>query len=239
VDDHQRIIGFDEKPQQPRGMPGRPELALASMGIYIFDARFLLDVLQQDAGVSESSHDFGKDIIPSAIRGASAYAYPFRDLYDANKQGYWRDVGTVDAYWRSNIELTDVLPELDLYDSRWPIWTHSPHVPPAKFILDKPGERGSAADSIVSGGSIISGASIRRSVVFSNTRVEPGTEVDGSLMLPNVTIGRHCRIQNAVIDEGCTIADGTIIGANLEQDRKHYHVSKSGIVLVTREMLEQ
>lgn len=209
------------------------------MGIYVFDARFLLELLQQDAGVSESSHDFGKDIIPSAIRTSSAYAYPFRDLYDPNKQGYWRDVGTVDAYWRSNIELTDVLPELDLYDNRWPIWTHMRHAPPAKFILDKPDERGYAVDSLVSGGSIVSGAAIRRSVLFSNTRVEPGTEVEGSLLLPDVTIGRHCSIQKAVVDEGCTIPDGTIIGTNPEEDRKHYHVSKSGIVLVTKAMLEQ
>jgi glucose-1-phosphate adenylyltransferase len=238
VDPTQRVIGFDEKPAQPRSMPGKPGIALASMGIYVFDARFLLELLRRDAGVNESSHDFGKDIIPNAIRDASVYAYPFRDLYDPNKQGYWRDVGTVDAYWRSNLELTDVLPELDLYDKRWPIWTHAEQVPPAKFILDKPNERGYAVDSIVSGGCIVSGAAIRRSVLFSNARVEPGSDIERSLLLPDVTVGRHCRIRNAVIDEGCTIADGSIIGEDLEEDRKLYHVSKSGVRLVTREMLD-
>jgi len=238
IDANQRIVSFEEKPREPRPMPGKPHVALASMGIYVFDARFLLDLLQRDAGVSESSHDFGKDVIPTAIREASVYAYPFRDLYEPGKQGYWRDVGTVDAYWRSNLELTDVLPELDLYDNRWPIWTHAEQVPPAKFILDKPGERGAAVDSIVSGGCIVSGASVRRSVLFVNARIEPGSDIENTLLLPNVTVGRHCRIRNAVIDEGCTIPDGTVIGEKPDQDRKLYHVSKSGVTLVTREMLE-
>jgi glucose-1-phosphate adenylyltransferase len=238
VDGEDRITRFDEKPADPQPIPGKPGVALASMGIYVFDARFLLELLQRDAGINESSHDFGKDIIPTAIREASVCAYPFRDLYEQSRQGYWRDVGTVDAYWRANLELTGVLPELDLYDERWPILTYAEQVPPAKFILDKPHERGFAVDSLVSGGCIVSGAAVRHSVLFSNSRVEPGSEIEDSLLLPGVTVGRHCRITRAIIDEGCTIPDGSTIGGPRDSTRGSYYVTKSGITLVTREMLE-
>ena len=231
-----RIERFEEKPAQPQPMPGRNDVALASMGIYVFDARFLLEWLTRDAHSSVSSHDFGKDIVPTAIEGGSVYAYPFRDLYEPGRQGYWRDVGTVDAYWQANLELTGVLPELNLYDQRWPIWTQQAQVPPAKFVFDRPGQRGFATDSIISGGCIVSGAEVRSSVLFTGVMVESGSAVTESLLLPNVRVGRGCRIHRAVIDEGCEIPDGTVIGVDRDADRA-YHVTASGVRLVTREML--
>lgn len=237
VDADLRVHTFDEKPKQPKSVPGKPGTALASMGIYVFDARFLLDWLHQDAGLANSTHDFGKDVIPSAIRSASVYAYPFRDLYEPSKQGYWRDVGTIDAYWRANLELTEVVPELNLYDSHWPIWTQQEQVPPAKFVFDNPRARGIAADSLVSGGCIVSGAGVQRSVLFVNARIETGSSIDESLLLPGVKVGRNCRLRRVIIDEGCEIPDGTVIGENPERDRQRYHRSESGIVLVTPEML--
>jgi glucose-1-phosphate adenylyltransferase len=238
VDGSNRVVAFDEKPKDPKPMPGKPDATLASMGIYVFDARFLLDTLSKDAGVSESSHDFGHDIIPRAIAESDVFAYPFRDLYDSSKQGYWRDVGTVDAFWKANLELTDVLPELNLYDDRWPIWTHAAQLPPAKFILDKPEARGCAIDSMVSAGCIIAGAEVRNSVLFNNARIETGSLIAHSVVLPGVTIGRNCRINKAVIDEGCVIPDGTEIGEGTAGNASWYHVTKSGVTLVTPEMLE-
>jgi glucose-1-phosphate adenylyltransferase len=238
IDEASRVVGFQEKPRDPKPMPGKPDVALASMGIYVFDARFLLDTLNRDAGVSESSHDFGNDIIPKAIAESDVFAYPFRDLYDSSKQGYWRDVGTVDAFWKANLELTDVLPELNLYDDRWPIWTHAAQLPPAKFILDKPGARGSAVDSMVSAGCIVAGAEVRNSVLFNNARVETGSRISESVLLPGVTVGRDCLIHKAVIDEGCAIPDGTQIGEGTAGNPSWYHVTRSGVTLVTREMLD-
>ena len=237
VGEDSRVLDFAEKPKNPAAIPGKPGVALASMGIYVFDARFLLDWLTADAGRSESSHDFGKDVIPEAIRAAQVYAYPFRDLNESGRQGYWRDVGTVDAYWAANLELTTMLPELNLYDERWPIWTHQAQVPPAKFVFDKPGERGHALNSIVSGGCIVAGAKIRNSVLFVNSRVEPGAVIEDSLLLPRVSVGRKCRIKKAVIDEGCAIPDGTVIGEDRERDARLFHVSPGGVTLVTAEML--
>jgi glucose-1-phosphate adenylyltransferase len=238
VDETTRVLAFEEKPREPKPMPGRSDTALASMGIYVFDARFLLDWLLRDAGIDSSSHDFGKDIIPSAIRSAKVVAYPFRDLYEPEKQGYWRDVGTVDAYWRANLELTEVVPELNLYDQDWPIWTHHPQVPPAKFVFDDGDKRGFAVDSVVSGGCIVSGATVRRSVLFVNARVDAHSVVENSVLLPGVRVGSHCRIRRAVIDEDCVIPDGTVIGENPETDRKLYHLSPGGVTLVTAEMLQ-
>jgi len=237
VDADRKVVAFDEKPAQPKAIPGKPGFALASMGIYVFDARFLLDFLQRDAGVSESSHDFGHDIIPKAIEEAAVYAYPFRDLYDNDKQGYWRDVGTVDAFWKANLELTDVLPELNLYDERWPIWTHAPQLPPAKFILDKPDARGYAVDSLVGAGCIVAGAEVRKSVVFNRARIETGSVIDESLLLPGVVVGRNCKIRKAVIDEGCVVPDGTEIGEGTNGVASYYHVTRDGVTLVTPEML--
>lgn len=237
VDGDGRVVEFNEKPRQPKGIPGREDMALASMGIYVFDARFLLERLSKDAGVSESSHDFGKDIVPAAIADGRVFAYPFRDLYERRKQGYWRDVGTIDAYWQANLELTNVVPELNLYDTDWPIWTLQEQVPPAKFVFDDEAMRGSAVDSLISGGCIVSGASVHNSVMFVNARVERGSRVDQSLLLPGARIGRDCVISRAIIDENCVIPDGTVIGRDREQDRQLYHVSEGGVTLVTREML--
>ena len=237
VDKDSRVVGFEEKPDQPKAMPGKPGTALASMGIYVFDALFLLEWLSRDAGVNESSHDFGKDIIPAVIRENVVYAFPFTDLYEPRKQGYWRDVGTVDAYWKGNLELIDVVPELNLYDKDWPIWTHQEQLPPAKFVFNDPGRRGSASDSLVSGGCIVSGAEVKCSVLFSGARVNEGSTVSDSLLLPGVSVGRNCRIHKAVIDEGCVIPDNTVIGGNLDEDRRRFHVSPGGVTLVTPEML--
>jgi glucose-1-phosphate adenylyltransferase len=237
VDETTRVVRFDEKPKDPRPIPGKPDRALASMGIYVFDAHFLLKWLMRDAGIAESSHDFGKDVVPSAINEGVVYAYEFTDLYDPTRQGYWRDVGTIDAYWQANIELTDVTPELNLYDEEWPIWTHSPQLPPAKFVFDEPGRRGCAVDSLISGGCIVSGAHVSRSVLFSKVRIDSGSSVEQSVLLPDVHIGRDCRIRKAIIDEGCVLPDGTVIGEDRHRDRRLYHVSENGVTLVTREML--
>ena len=237
VDAQSKVMGFQEKPKDPRPMPGQPNLALASMGIYLFDADYLLRFLRRDAAVDESSHDFGKDIIPTAISQGGVYAYSFTDINDRGKQGYWRDVGTVDSYWKGNLELIDVVPELDLYDESWPIWTHQPQLPPAKFVLDSDELRGCATDSIVSGGCIVAGAKVSRSILFTQSRVDCGSQISESLLLPNARVGRNCIIRKAIIDEGCVVPDGSRIGCDAEQDRKLYHVSKGGVTLVTCAML--
>lgn len=239
VDTDTRIVGFDEKPEQPKSLPGKPDKAMASMGIYVFDARFLLEWLTRDAGASESSHDFGKDVIPSALRSGKVYAYPFTDLYDPDRQGYWRDVGTVDTYWQGNIELIDVVPELNLYDGDWPIWTRQEQQPPAKFVFDDPERRGLASDSLVSGGCIVSGARVLRSLLFSGARIENGSCVRDSLLLPGARVGRNCELNKVIVDEGCVIPDGSVIGFDAEVDRRHFHVSKGGVVLITADMLRE
>ncbi|MCB1602326.1 MAG: glucose-1-phosphate adenylyltransferase [Lysobacterales bacterium] len=237
VDAEMRIRQFAEKPAAPEPMPGRDDVALASMGIYVFNTRFLIDQLVRDAADKASSHDFGKDIIPKAIHEFPAYAYAFREP-DGEHQGYWRDVGTVEAFWKANLELLDPLPQLNLYDADWPIWTYQEQLPPAKFAAQE-GRAGCALDSMVSGGCLVVGATVRRSVLFSNVRVEMDTEIDESVLLPNVTVGRGCRIRRAVLDKGCTIPDGTYIGIDPVHDAERFHVISNGVVLVTRDMLGQ
>lgn len=238
IDADNRIRGFEEKPAQPKPMPGNPNLALASMGIYVFNRDFLFEQLIRDADLPNSSHDFGKDIIPHALDKYRIFSYSFRDV-QTGRQGYWRDVGTVDAFWEANIELASVTPELNLYDLQWPIWTYQEQLPPAKFVFDDEGRRGMAVDSMVSGGCLISGAVVRRSVLFSNVRVHSFSEVEEAVVLPNVEVGRNCRIRRAVIDKGCSIPPGTVIGEDLAADSKRFHVSDGGVVLVTPEMLGQ
>ncbi|MGY6276238.1 glucose-1-phosphate adenylyltransferase [Methylomonas sp. MgM2] len=238
VDANRRVRAFVEKPKNPPVMPGRTDTALASMGIYIFNAEFLWDQLIKDHESERTSHDFGKDIIPAVIDDYIVNAYPFLDL-QSGQQSYWRDVGTIDAYWAANLELIGVKPELNLYDSGWPIWTYQEQTPPAKFVFDNDGRRGKSVDSMISGGCIISGAVIRHSMVFSNVVVNSYSEVQDSMLLPQVTIGENCRITKAIIEKGCIVPDGTIIGENLEEDKKRFHVSEGGIVLVTPEMLGQ
>ncbi len=239
VDSDSRVVKFAEKPKKPEGMPGRPDTALASMGIYIFDAAYLLELLTRDAGMTMSSHDFGHDIIPQAIKTDRVYAYALRDVHEPDKPGYWRDVGTIDAYWKANLELVDVVPELNLYDEDWPIWTHQKQTPPAKFVFDDDEMRGYAVSSMVSGGAIVSGAKVKNSVLFTNVIVERGSEVEEAVVLPKVKIGPNCKIRKVVIDEGCVIPPGTVIGYDAEADRKAYTMSPGGVVLVTPEMLGQ
>lgn len=238
VERNMRIRSFVEKPDAPKHMPGNEEHALCSMGIYIFNTEFLFEQLIRDADMPTSSHDFGNDIIPTAIEKHHVYAYPFTNA-DTGIQSYWRDVGTVDGFWEANLELIGVTPELNLYDEQWPIWTSQEQLPPAKFIFDDDDRRGMAVDSMVSGGCIISGATVRHSLLFSHVSVNDYAKVDSSVVLPDVTIGKNCRIYHAVIDKGCEIPDGTVIGKNDEEDKKKYYVSPNGVVLVTPDMLGQ
>lgn len=231
-----RVVRFNEKPDSPESMPGKPDIALASMGIYIFNPDFLYEQLVKDADEPNSSHDFGKDIIPSIINKYRVFAYPFRDE-DTGEQAYWRDVGTVDSFWEANQELIGVTPELNLYDKEWPIWTYQEQLPPAKFVFDDEDRRGMAVDSMVSGGCIISGACIKHSLLFSNVLVHSYSQVTDSVILPNVHIGDHCRLTKVVVDKGCRIPDGTVIGEDLELDAKRFYVSPGGVVLVTPDML--
>jgi len=238
VDENWRVKSFAEKPPRPDAIPGDSTMALCSMGIYIFNKDFLIEQLIKDADSRNSSHDFGKDVIPNIIEKYRAYAYSFRDPL-TNKKGYWRDVGTVDSYWQANMELIEVTPELNLYDQEWPIWTYQEQLPPAKFVFDDELRRGQAVNSMVSGGCIISGATVRNSVLFSSVEVQSYADIDGVLALPEVTIGQHCKIKRAVIDKGCVIPDGMEIGINPEEDKKRFYVSPKGIVLVIPEMLGQ
>ncbi len=238
VDKDSRVIDFKEKPAQPQPIPGRDDVALASMGIYVFNAEFLYEQLIKDADTAHSSHDFGKDIIPSLINKYRVLAYPFKN-HEAGKSAYWRDVGTVDAFWEANLELIGVTPELNLYDEDWPIWTHQEQLPPAKFVFDDEDRRGMAVDSMISGGCIVSGATVRHSLLFSNVVVNSYSSITDSVVLPDVTIGNHCRLHKVVVDKGCVIPDGTAIGMDHTEDTKRFHVTPGGVVLVTPEMLGQ
>ncbi len=238
ADEQSRIQSFAEKPDNPVAMPGNDAEALCSMGIYIFNKDFLFEMLSQDHDTAGSSHDFGKDIIPAAIDKYRVFAYPFRDV-QSGEQSYWRDVGTIDAYWKANLELIGITPDLNLYDGDWPIWTHQEQLPPAKFIFDEEDRRGMAVDSMVSGGCIISGSTVRHSLLFSNVCVDDYSTIENTVVLPDVVIGKHCEIKNAIIDKGCRLPEGTKIGMNREDDKNRFYVSPKGIVLVTPEMMGQ
>ena len=239
VDESGRVIAFEEKPASPSEIPGQPGMCLASMGNYVFGTALLYEMLIQDADDVASDHDFAKNIIPDAIINHRVYAYPFRDP-KTGKRAYWRDVGTLDAYWEANIELLDVTPELDLYDSEWPIQTDQPQLPPAKFVFNNDDRRGMAVDSMVSGGCVISGAKLDRALLYSNVKVHSYAYIEQSLVLPEVSIGRHARIIRAIIDRGCVIPEHMVIGENHDDDRKRgFRVTRKGIVLVTPNMLGQ
>jgi len=238
IDANGRVVEFNEKPDAPAPMPGHPDKALASMGIYVFNTAFLYEQLIRDADDIYSTHDFGHDIIPRLIDKYRVFSFPFRDT-QGKQSAYWRDVGTIDAFWEANLELIGVLPELNLYDDKWPIWTYQEQLPPAKFIFDDDDRRGMALDSMVSGGCLISGATVRHSLLFSNVRVSSHTVLQDVVALPNVRFGRNCRITKAVIDKGCVIPDGTIIGQDPKADAERFYVSPGGVVLVTPEMLGQ
>ncbi|HLE94289.1 MAG TPA: glucose-1-phosphate adenylyltransferase [Sulfuricaulis sp.] len=238
VDAQSRITKFLEKPKDPEPIPGRPGITLASMGIYVFNTKFLYEQLVRDAGTTSSAHDFGKNVIPSIMDSCRVMAYPFRDPV-SKKQPYWRDVGTVDALWEANIELVEITPELNLYDEEWPIWTYQEQLPPAKFVFDDDLRRGMATDSMVSGGCVISGSKVSHSLLFSNVKVHSFCEVDDSVVMPDVVINRHCRLRKTLIDKGCHLPEGTIIGENPEEDAKRFYVTRQGVVLVTPDMLGQ
>ncbi len=235
VSEDNRVLKFTEKPPQPDPIPGRDDVALASMGIYVFKTRLLERLLEEDAFNPGSKHDFGRNILPGAIHKNSVFAYPFRDVR-TRAQSYWRDVGSVDAFYDANMELVHVSPELNLYDEQWPIWTYQEQRPPAKFVLDDDGRRGHAINSMVAGGCIISGATIRESLLFSNVRVEERAVVERSVVLPNVHIGNDCRIRNAILDEDCDVPDGCVIGHDAAADASRFHVTGQGVVLVTADM---
>jgi glucose-1-phosphate adenylyltransferase len=242
VDGADRITSFLEKPADPPGMPDRPDMALASMGIYVFDTRLLFDELRRDAANPSSSHDFGKDIIPRLVQHGKAKAHRFgRSCVrsETEAEAYWRDAGTVDAYWEANIDLTSVIPQLDLYDRDWPIWTYAEITPPAKFVHNDIGRRGFAVSSLVSGGCIISGAELVRSLLFNNVHVHSWAKLEEAVVMPEVDIGRHARLTRVVIDRGVRIPEGLVIGEDPELDAQRFRRTESGIVLVTQPMLDQ
>ncbi len=242
VDEKDVIIDFIEKPADPPGIPGNEGMALASMGIYVFHTKFLVDLLKRDAADPNSSRDFGKDLIPYIVKNGKAVAHRFNQSCvkaEMETQAYWRDVGTVDAYWQANIDLTDVVPELDLYDSQWPIWTYSEITPPAKFVHDIDGRRGQAISSLVSGNCIVSGASINRTLLFTGCRVNSYSALDHAVVLPEVIVNRHARLKNVVVDRGVIIPEGLVVGEDPELDAKRFRRTDSGICLITQSMIDK
>ena len=239
VDETGRVIAFDEKPEKPNPIPGKPDLCLASMGNYVFNTEFLYEQVIKDADTPGTQHDFGRNIIPSIIEKYRVYAYPFRDP-ETGEQAYWRDVGTLDAYWQANMELVSVTPQLNLYDMKWPIYTHQVQSPPAKFVFDENERRGMATQSMVSGGCIVSGAEVRGSLLFSRVTVESWSSITDSVLLPDTHIGRNCRLRRCIIDAGAVIEEGTVIGEDPDADRERgFRVTESGLTLVTPDMLGQ
>jgi glucose-1-phosphate adenylyltransferase len=223
-------------------MPGRPDLALASMGIYVFDTHFLFEELKRDAADPNSSHDFGKDIIPRLVREAKAVAHPFsRSAIRATPDGppYWRDVGTLDSYFAAKLDMTVVVPDLDLYDHSWPIWTYSEMNAPAKFVHDYPGRRGEAIQSLVSGGCVVSGSNVRRSLLFNGVRINSYSSVERGVILPDVVIGRSSHLRNVIVDRGVTIPEGLIVGEDPHLDAQRFRRSEAGVCLITQTMIDQ
>ena len=244
VDENRRITEFIEKPADPPPMPGKPDSSLCSMGIYIFNAAYLYRELQRDIVDPTSSHDFGKDIIPAAVRNGVAQAHPFElSCVHAPEEGperehYWRDVGTVDAYWEANVDLTATEPLLNLYDARWPVWTYQPQLPPAKFVHNQIDRHGIAIESTIAGGCIISGE-LNRSVLFSGCRVHSYTRINWSVLLPDVEIGRHARLSRCIVDHGVRIPPGMVIGEDAQEDARRFRRTENGITLVTQNMIDR
>ena len=242
VDEHDNVTDFVEKPADPPAVPGNPDIALASMGIYVFHTKLLFDELRRDAETPGSARDFGKDIIPYLVKHGKAVAHRFSDSCvrsGLEVEAYWRDVGTVDAYWEANIDLTDVVPKLDLYDRSWPLWTYSEVTPPAKFVHADDGRRGEAVSSLVSGDCIISGSSIHRSLIFTGTRAHSYSVLDQAVILPHCVIGRGARLSKVVVDRGVEIPDGLIVGEDAESDAQRFRRTDNGVVLVTKSMIDR
>ena len=242
VDSAGRMLSFLEKPSDPPGMPDKPDLALASMGIYVFETGFLFDQLRRDAAEEDSGHDFGRDIIPHLVKHGKAVAHRFSDSCvrsSAEIDAYWRDVGTVDAYWEANIDLTQASPALDLYDRDWPIWTYGEIVPPAKFVHDTDGRRGEAVSSLVSGGCIVSGSTIRRSLLFTGVRVHSYALLDGAVVLPYAVIHRSARLRNVIIDRGVIIPENLVVGEDPDADARQFRRTERGVCLITQPMIDR
>jgi len=242
VDDRDRVRAFAEKTPTPAPIPGAPDKALASMGIYVFNAPFLYNELARDVSESESTHDFGRDLIPALVPRCNVVAHRFERSCVGGVDGappYWRDVGTVDAYWEANIELTKITPALNLYDEAWPIWTYQEQAPPAKFVHDDAQRRGEAIDSLVSGGCIVSGSRVKQSLLFNDVRVNSYSRIEDSVVLPSVSVGRHCRLRRTVVDKLCAIPEGLVVGEDAEADARRFYRTESGITLITPEMLGQ
>jgi glucose-1-phosphate adenylyltransferase len=242
VDDAERILAFEEKPANPAPMPGKPEMSLVSMGIYVFDTKFLIEQLKRDAANPLSSHDFGKDIIPYLVEHGKAMAHPFARSCvrsSSEREPYWRDVGTLDAYYDANIDLTDVVPSLDIYDQDWPIWTYAEITAPAKFVHDIDGRRGQAISSLVAGGTIVSGSNVHRSLVSSNVRVNSFSSLDGAVILPEVNIGRGAQLTKVIVDRGVTIPAKLVVGEDPILDAKRFRRTKSGLCLITQQMIDK
>ena len=242
VDAHDRIVHFLEKPADPPAIPGHPDMALASMGIYVFKTSFLAELLRRDAQDTTSSHDFGKDLIPYVVQHGKAVAHRFSDSCvkaSRESEAYWRDAGTIDAYWEANIDLTSVLPGLDMYDHEWPIWTYAEITPPAKFVHAEEGRRGFALDSLVSGGCIVSGAGIFRSLLFTNVRVRSYAHLDGAVLQPDVDVGRGARLTNVVVDRGVRIPAGLVVGEDPSLDAQRFRRTEKGTVLITQPMIDR
>ena len=240
VDSERKVSAFIEKPKDPPPMPGHDDVSLASMGIYIFDAAYLYQLLREDLADPKSNHDFGKDVIPRTVREGRALAHPFSMSCVSSSPGakaYWRDVGTIDAFWSANLDLASITPELDIYDNDWPIWTYQRQLPPAKFIPDRHGNHGMTVNTLVSGGCIVSGSHVARSVLFSNVRIHSFCTVDEAVILPGVTVNHHCHIRKVVIDRGCELPEGLVIGEDPALDAQRFERTDDGVVLVTREML--
>jgi len=242
IDKNRRITSFVEKSKDPPTIPGSDDICLASMGIYVFNTKFLFDLLARDAADPNSSHDFGKDVIPYIVKNGKAVAHRFADSCvrsENETRAYWRDVGTLDAYWEANIDLTGVTPELDIYDRDWPIWTYSELTAPAKFVHDLEGRRGQAISSLVSGGCIVSGASLRETLLFSNVRLNSFASANGCVLLPDVNVARHARLTKVVVDAGVRIPEGLVVGEDPELDAQRFRVSEGGVCLITQPMLDR
>ncbi|MBA0168744.1 MULTISPECIES: glucose-1-phosphate adenylyltransferase [Pectobacterium] len=242
VDKQHRILDFVEKPDNPTPMPDNPDMALASMGIYVFNADYLYQLLESDRNAPDSNHDFGQDLIPKIVSQRLAWAHPFTlscVTSGEDEHHYWRDVGTLEAYWRANLDLASVTPELDVYDRHWPIRSAIESLPPAKFVQDRSGSHGMTMNSLVSGGCIVSGSVVTHSVLFPRVRVNSFCSIDSTVILPDVNVGRSCRLRRCVIDRACELPEGMVIGENAEEDSRRFYRSEEGIVLVTRSMLEK
>jgi glucose-1-phosphate adenylyltransferase len=242
VNEDNTIRAFIEKPKDPPPMPGKPDTSLASMGIYVFDAKFLFDELRRDAADPNSNHDFGKDIIPYIVKNGRAVAHSFTGscVRSGNDdRSYWRDVGTVDAYWAANIDLTAVTPELDLFDRSWPIWTYSEITPPAKFVHSEEGRRGEATCSLVSGGCIVSGSTVVKSLLFTGVHLHSYSRLNGAVLMPYVNVGRHARLTNVVVDRGVQIPEGLVVGEDPEFDAKRFRTTENGVTLITQPMIDR